>query len=179
MEKEEKFSHRHGNVSLVLDSYNDIFSGFDPRHFSERAISIDFLDECKRAVRERNEDELELRLSIPKNKRDEQNEMHIKRRIVNHFQKHFAEKERDEKKLKSRGYKFVIAGIFFMVSAAAVNHYLKESFLITLLTIIFEPAGWFTFWEGLNQLIFETEKKKPELNFYRKMANAHIYFTSY
>ncbi|MBI2151367.1 hypothetical protein HYU21_01420, partial [Candidatus Woesearchaeota archaeon] len=43
--KEERieFEVREGNISLVLDSYDDIFSDFDPRDYSEKALSEDFL----------------------------------------------------------------------------------------------------------------------------------------
>ena len=50
MEKEHVINNpvsspKEGNVSLVLESYNDIFSDFDPRNYSERALSDDFLIE--------------------------------------------------------------------------------------------------------------------------------------
>ena len=51
---EREVSLREGNISLILDSYNDMFSDFDPRSFSERALSDDFLSECKRAARDKD-----------------------------------------------------------------------------------------------------------------------------
>ena len=39
-------------ISLWLDDYADIFSDFDPRPFSQRALSDDFLNEAKKVVRE-------------------------------------------------------------------------------------------------------------------------------
>jgi len=46
------------------------------------------------------------------------------------------------------------------------------------LLILFEPAGWFFFWEGLDQVVFESKKTKPDLEFYEKMAKSDIYFLS-
>lgn len=40
-------------ISLVLDTYDDIFSDFDPRPYGERALSSDFLDEAKKAARDK------------------------------------------------------------------------------------------------------------------------------
>ena len=37
-------------MSLILDTYLDIFSSFDPRPYEERSLSDDFLDECKKMV---------------------------------------------------------------------------------------------------------------------------------
>ena len=52
---------------------------------------------------------------------------------------------------------------------------LTMSFLIVLL----EPAGWFSFWEGLNILLFETKNIYPELDFYKKMSKSRISFWTY
>ena len=41
MEREVEL--REGNISLVLDSYDDLFSDFDPRDYSQKALSDDFL----------------------------------------------------------------------------------------------------------------------------------------
>ena len=34
-------------ISLILDTYDDMFSSFDPRPYSQRALSEDFLSEAK------------------------------------------------------------------------------------------------------------------------------------
>lgn len=70
MEKEEVSGKifRQGNISLILDSYDDIFSDFDPRPFSEKALSDDFLVECKRAARDKDRSVVELKLLVPTKK---------------------------------------------------------------------------------------------------------------
>jgi hypothetical protein len=37
-------------ISIWLDSYNDIFSDFDSRPFSERTVSDDFLSEVRKGM---------------------------------------------------------------------------------------------------------------------------------
>ena len=55
----------------------------------------------------------------------------------------------------------------------------ENSLLINFLIVFLEPAGWFLFWEGLGIVLFESKKKKPEVDFYSKMAKSDIDFISY
>lgn len=191
MEKEgsDKFNDptkilREGNISLILNSYNELFSDFDPRSYSERAISDDFLVECKRAVRDRPSEEFELRLLMPKDKRNLNDELKIKKRLKEHFQKHVSEKQKEVSSTISGGLSMAIIGFIFMIAGAwfIFTKFMEGTFLAAILTIILEPAGWFFFWEGLAKTFFiyeEHEKKKKELEFYKKMSRAQIYFLSY
>ena len=54
-----------GAVSLWLDTYEDIFSDFDPHPYGQRALSEDFLAEARRAVRDRRDEVPELRFLVP------------------------------------------------------------------------------------------------------------------
>ena len=35
-------------IAIIIDTWDDIFSDFDPRPFSERMVSSDFIDELRR-----------------------------------------------------------------------------------------------------------------------------------
>ena len=37
-----------GEISILLDSYDDIFSDFDPSHYSERTLFDDFIVQSKK-----------------------------------------------------------------------------------------------------------------------------------
>ena len=50
---------------------------------------------------------------------------------------------------------------------------------MSFLVVFLEPAGWFLFWEGSDLVIFDSKKKKPDLEFYEKMTRANIGFLSY
>lgn len=184
----EKEVHlREGNISLILDSYDDIFSDFDPRPYAEKALSDDFLTECRKAARDKDEFELELRLLVPKQKRDFAEETKIKHRLKTHFHKHFLEKEREVRSIKLAGLKWFGAGaVFMLVSAYLYAHaetgfftLTSKDFLFNLLVVFFEPAGWFSVWTGLDQIFFGAKEKQPELAFYRKMVGVHIEFYEY
>jgi hypothetical protein len=166
------------NISLVLDSYHDIFSSFDPRSYSERALSDDFLEECRRAVRDK-EDEFELRLMIPKEKRNLREEAQIKKRLIEHFQKHHHIEEKKIKKLKRQGIKWFMIGASCILLEAWIDDNGFEGYIIKVLSTMLEPAGWFSFWEGLGKIFISAEERIPRIKFNQKMARAKIIFQDY
>ena len=176
--KEERieFEVREGNISLVLDSYNDIFSDFDPRDYSEKALSEDFLSECKRAARDK-ENHIELRLLIPIKKRNSTHENKIRKRLKDHFHRHFKIEEKEMKKTKSQGIAWFILGAIIITVGAFLSKY--QGFIFNLLVTIAEPAGWFSFWEGLAKVFLIPKEEKLDLEFYKKMSTAKISFFSY
>lgn len=187
-QKEEKradaiMEFREGNISLILDSYDDIFSDFDPRPYSEKALSDDFLIECKKAARDK-EDRLELRFLIPKNKRDYKDEIKIKKRLREHFQRHHREVEREINKVRWNGVMWFMIGAIILVISTLLLEYqapVQEpyKFLFTLLIIISQPAGWFTLWEGLTRIFITPDKNITDYDFYKKMSKSEIVFLDY
>jgi hypothetical protein len=169
---------KQGNISLILDSYNDIFSSFDPRNYLERALSDDFLDECKRAARDK-ENAIELRLLIPKNQRNLKEEWKIKKRLHEHFAHHSRLEEKEIKKLKWEGMSWFGLGTVFILSVAYLHKLDITGFIPILLITMLEPAGWFSFWEGLGKIFITAREKSPNLEFYEKMSKAEINFTEY
>lgn len=170
---------RMSEISLQLDTYDDVFSDFDPRPFSQRALSVDFLDEAKRASREMRES-IELKFLIPEKARNLRDEQMIKKRLKEHFQKHHRMLHKERSGIMRQGALFVIAGIILMFLAAYVLFTYAETSLATAFLVVFlEPAGWFLFWEGLDLVIFEPKSKKPNLEFYGKMAKCQVEFVSY
>ena len=177
--KEERLQQelQNASISLVIDTYEDIFSDFDPRPFSERALSDDFLLECKKAAMDKEEG-LELLFAVPRNKRSINDETKIKKRLRDHFRKHHLEKEQEIEKLKFEGWRWVAIGAVLMILSAFLETSTKN-FIINLLVIIVTPASWFSFWEGLGKVFIDSKEKKPDQEFYHKMASATITFRSY
>lgn len=167
---------REGNISLILDSYDDIFSDFDPRPFAFKGVSDDFLLECKKATLDKN-NEIELRLLVPRNKRDIHDEVKIKKRLREYFHKHFKEREREIEKIKVAGFFWFFGGVLMMVLGIFLMSY--TAFLFKVLMIMVEPAGWFFFWEGLGKVFIHSKEKVPDFSFYKKMSTAQINFVDY
>jgi hypothetical protein len=178
-EKEKKELLKKSEISLILEGYNDIFSDFDPRSYTQRALSDDFLIEAKKASRDKISG-IGLTLLIPRKNRKITDEIKIKRRIKEHFKNHYEQLHKQIQTTKRRGWKFVISGVITMFLASIAMFYessrtIWSSFLITLL----EPAGWFLFWEGLDLVIFDSKKSSPDYEFYKKMTKCEISFKEY
>jgi hypothetical protein len=179
MKAKKEIKLREGNISLILDGYEDLFSDFDPRPYSEKALSDDFLSECKKITREKLiEEGVKLRLLIPEKKRNYSEEKIIKERLKTIFLKQYHKKQKEIKKIKIEGILWFFLGSGIMVLATfLIKH--QTNFLFKLLTIMAEPAGWFTFWEGLGKIFIDSKEKKPEHDFYYKMSKTKINFISY
>jgi hypothetical protein len=170
----EKF--REGNISLILDSYDDLFSDFDPRPYAVRALSDDFLLECKKAaVVKKNH--IELRFLLPSKKRNSYDELKIKKRLKEYFQKHFKEKYKEINKVRLTGLFWFIAGAVLMISAPFL--FSGSNYFFKILAIMSEPAAWFFFWEGLGRIFNNSKAEMEEYEFYKKMTNVDIFFLNY
>ncbi len=166
--------------SLWLDSYNDIFSDFDPRPDSLRALSQDFVEEAKRAVKDRDSGELTLSLLIDDKLRDPIEEEIITKRLHEHFTKHFNCQKKERKKILKKGLIFVIVGILLLfIATILLVNFGNTSYQMAFLLIVMEPAGWFFAWEGLNLAIFYSKEETKDYDFYKKMQKCKIHFVSY
>jgi len=167
-------------ISLWLDTYDDIFSDFDPRPYSQRALSGDFLDEAKKASRDKASGTIELKLLIPGKKRSKKDENLVRRRLREHFSRHYVMLRKEKKDTIIReGFSFIALGIILMFIATLIMFNEEKSLLANFLIIILEPGGWFLFWQGLDIVIFKSNSMKPDLEFYRKMSSCEISFYSY
>ena len=165
-------------VSLWLDNYDDIFSDFDPRPYSQRSLSDDFLNEAKKASRDKA-DKLELRLLVSQDKRDPKIDITVKKRLRDHFNKHAHLLKEEIKKTKRNSLTMVLIGLFLMLSASYVNSLELNTLLYSFLFVLLEPAGWFMTWFGLDGLFYASQRSKTEYDFYRKMSKCEIEFSSY
>lgn len=169
-------------VILQLDDYDDIFSDFDMRPYSKRALSVDFLDEIKRATGDKSIGAVELLLHAPHSERNESHELVIKDRLAAHFKRHYEMARKDRFNVLKRGWGMVGVGVAFMIAATFVAFEgAEESLLLSFLLIFLEPAAWFLLWEGMDLVIFHSKTITPELDFYRKMSHekSMVHFKSY
>ncbi|SDL30218.1 hypothetical protein SAMN04488034_103125 [Salinimicrobium catena] len=175
--REEKEQAR---VTVWLDSYDDLFSDFDPRSYSKRALSDDFIAQAKKLIREesRGRDFL-WQLLLPASVRNSAHEAVIAERLPLIFSRSYEQLLLQRKKSRIRGIKMAGFGILLMVIGGYISFQEPEEFSVHLLLIIFEPAGWFLFWSGLDILLEYSRKTKKDLDFYRRISRTKIIFGSY
>ena len=166
-------------VKLVIHSYEEIFSEFDPRPLSERGFSGDFLFEAERAMMSKPSERINFLMVVPEKNRDSKKEGTIKDRLEKYFKKHYEIMRKEKKKIVGKGITFVISGLVSMLTATLLLYNFKDhGLLITFLMVLLEPGGWFLFWKGLELAFFEAIDAVPSLKFYKRMSNANIKFDS-
>jgi len=167
-------------MALWLDSYDDIFSDFDPRHYSERSLSDDFLLEMKKVVKDRGRDNYELKFLLAPETRNQNVEPIIKERLHSFFGKQYQKYIKAKKKVVRRGVLLVSLGVILMfIASTLITIFGDHNFLFNFIVILLEPAGWFLSWEGLSDTLSRAEKISPEIKFYQKMSCSKISFISY
>lgn len=169
-------------ISLKLDHYDDIFSDFDMRGYSERALSVDFLEEIRRASRDKASGGVQLALHMPEHLHNESDELVIRDRLKYHFRRHLALLKKDKRRVLGLGIGMVVLGAIFMLTATSILFEdPSESWGLSFLVVFLEPAAWFLLWEGMDQIIFSAREINPELEFYRKMSDerGQIAFRAY
>lgn len=179
-QEERERLRQMSQISLWLDNYDDIFSDFDPRPYSQRALSDDFLSEAKKVSRETKHGKVQLKLLVPSDKRDAGHESVIKRRLRERFKEKFESFQKQKRDIIKQGVFFIIVGIIVMIVATfLIFEYEEKSMFVSFLIVLLEPAGWFLFWEGSNLIVFESKEQKSNLEFYKKMASCEVSFFSY
>lgn len=166
-------------VSMWLDSYNDIFSDFDPRPFQERILSDDFIGEARKACRERSTAIRTFSLLLPQPIRNEMDEKHIAARLSAHFNHMYQQINAEAEEVKRKGIYFILTGISLMLIASYISFLQSEKYYVHIMLVLFEPAGWFMLWAGLDHLVYSLQKTKSDIKFYSTMAHAQFDFASY
>lgn len=166
-------------ISLWIDTYDDIFSDFDPRPYNQRAISDDFLNELMKATRSKRTGKIEIRFLVPKRIRSTQQEAVTKKRLQEYFHHKMNLIKQERKELIMHGVLFTGIGIVLMIVATILLSRSTHNMLTNFLIILLEPAGWFLFWNGMDTLIYRVKAKNPEHDFNKNMAKAEISFMSY
>jgi hypothetical protein len=163
-------------LSLWLDSYDDIFSDFDSRHYLKRRVSEDFIEELKTTLKYKTEHAETLLLLLPSHLRKTEIENGIAASLHEQFHSRFETLYKKEKKIYRRGFILLIAGILVMAIDSYLAYKGLKMFFITVLRIIMEPAAWFMMWNGLDQLIYNYRKAKAETALYRVISEFKIHF---
>lgn len=163
-------------LNLWLDSYDDIYSDFDSRHYQKRRISEDFLYELKREMKYQQDSNGDLSLLLPMEKRAEQAEAIIVSSLHEFFTGQYRfHLDKCRQKLK-KGVLLLIGGIMLMLFNSWITYYGLSSFLSIALKIVLEPGGWFLIWAAFDFLLYDYSGLKKERDFFQQLSEMHIHF---
>ncbi|MCU0607031.1 MAG: hypothetical protein MUF78_06355 [Candidatus Edwardsbacteria bacterium] len=166
-------------ISVWLDTYDDLFSDFDPRPYEERVVSDDFLREAKAFGKEKRGGQFELVLLVPHKLQDTAQEEVIVKRLHEFFA--------DNRRLthsaiaanRRTGLRLVGLALVLLLAGAWLRSMEHASFLMNFFLVVLEPGGWFTIWNGFDRLFFMPSHLRSDLEFYDKMSACAISFIPY
>ncbi|MGP8214451.1 MAG: hypothetical protein ACLQQ4_02700 [Bacteroidia bacterium] len=166
-------------VSIWLDEYDDIFSDFDPRPYSERALSDDFIGELKKVCREDELAVAEIKLLLPEKMRKPEYEATIVKRLHAHFRKVYAILTKRVRVMRAKALAMSMAGIVLLFSASMITTQQSSNVGMRVMLVLFEPAGWFFIWTGMDNLFFSSRQTQLDMEFYTKLSKSKVVFGSF
>lgn len=166
-------------IGVWLDSYDDLFSDFDPRPYELRALSDDFIAQVKKIAKGHPGSIKGIKLLLPQDVRNDQYEKLIAKHLHAQFQHNYGQIRSDISKTTKKGLFLTVLGITFMILASFISFGNPESFFLHGLQVLTEPAGWFLLWLGLDHLFYFSKKAKKDINFYALLSEIKIGFGTY
>jgi hypothetical protein len=176
-EKKELLSK--AELSIWLDTYDDIFSDFDSRPYSERTLSDDFIHEARKMAKGKPTGRIELKLLMPKDLRNKETEVIIIKALRQHFKQAANATAAETKQIVKRGILSALFGVILMVIASYIINLPSKNFFVNTILVILEPAAWFLLWTGFDFMIYRSGNRKNDLSFNNKMAHAEITFLTF
>lgn len=171
--------HPLAEISIWLDTYDDVFSDFDPRPYAERTLSDDFLQAVQKEVRANPAGRFEVKLLIPAKLRQPETERIIAGRIAAYFREAWTSFEAETRRTQRFGVLLTVLSVVTIFLATLVQVSALPAYLKSLLAALLEPAGWFMVFTGLERLLLTPEQKKEQAVFLRKMSDGIIEFVPY
>jgi hypothetical protein len=167
------------DLNFWVDSYDDLFSDFDSRPFAERAISDDFIFEMNKLTEEKEDFIKTIRFQIPAKVRDEKTESVIIERLTKGFLRQYIRFSDELNKSRKNGILMTVLGVVALMSAALTITSIGENNLWqNFLKILFEPAGWFLIWTGLDKIFIAQKPIKRKRDFYARLEKSKVEFVS-
>src|SRR3989338_2767113 len=141
-------------IAIVIDTWDDIFSDFDPRPLSDRMVSSDFINELRKCYKETRLGDFRITIYASPSLKHAETERIVNKRLKQHFRQKFLQKKKILVYIRVRGIIFVITGICSLSYLTLATYYkFLHELAIQLFGIILMPLGWFGLWEGFSKLI--------------------------
>jgi hypothetical protein len=165
------------DITIAIDSWDDIFSDFDPSPLEQRILSEDFLVELKKRYRETQRGNFIITIYAPMSLRDDVSEKIVIKRLKQYFKFRHLSVQKEMNESVGKGLIFVIVGILLLAALTLAAYFKKLSTLsLELAGIIMMPLGWFGIWEGFSRIIEPSELGKQDLGLFAKLSKASYKF---
>ena len=161
-------------VSVWLDSYDDIFSDFDPMPYTKRALSDDFIHQVKKLSAGHSRGQTSLELLFPVPKRNMETEKVVAEQLQRHFRLTYEKLLEERRNRHRRAWFFVLSGVLFMVISSYLSFLSSRLYFMHLMKTFSEPAGWFLLWTGLDQFLYFSAKSTSDMAFYKSFRDTEI-----
>jgi hypothetical protein len=172
-----KQSEQNRDIAIVIDTWDDIFSDFDPRPLNERTLSGDFIDELRKRYKETRTGNYIITIHAPLSLKDEKSERMVIRRLKQHFRQKFLEKKKLLAFIRIRGAIFAAIGVCSL-SFLTLATYFKflHALAIQMLGILLMPLGWFGLWEGFSKIVDTSPIVVDSAKLFEKLSDAKYDF---
>jgi len=175
--KEEEHIQDIQDISVAIDTWDDIFSDFDPGPIEKRVLSEDFLTEIKKRFRESRRGQVTVTFLAPAALKDEEFEHKVIKRLKQYFKFRSLSVLQEINDLRRRGFYFVLTGICSLAVLTLLTYYQTFSGLaLELVGIILMPLGWFGIWEGFSRIIEPSPYMLQDYGIFSMLAKATIRF---
>jgi hypothetical protein len=142
------------SISIAIDTYDDIFSDFDPRDVVDRDLSEDFIKELARRHRQGVKGKYDVVIVAPKAIENQAIEKKITARLNKYFHQKYLRYKKSIDELRKRGAIYIAVGMLLLAALTLVAYFGRmERLTIELMGIIFMPLGWFGIWEGFSKIV--------------------------
>lgn len=168
-------------ITVAIDTLDDIFSDFDPRPLAQRALSEDFLKEIKKFCRETPIGRLTVVFLGPVSLKDELTKNFQEKAIINHFHQEFKKRASENNKiiqnLRGTGFLYILFGMSLLLVLTFLGYKKIISVLsLEVLGVLLMPLGWFGVWEGFSKIVDTPYRLKEEAVMYAKLSKAQYTF---
>jgi hypothetical protein len=158
-------------ADIALDSYDDIFSDFDPSPYERRLLSEDLISELRRRHAASGKGELVVNFTLPKALRNEKTEALIKKRIKEHFRSRLRELEKLRRDKTRYGAILILLGVAFS-ALLIVFPMLDVVPFVTLFSVLI----WYALWSGFDHVFETAHRMRKKISFAEKFTKAEYNF---
>ena len=164
-------------IEISVDSYNEIFNGWDPSPVKRRDLDpevIDFIESCADDIPLQYP--VELHFYMPKDQRDEEKERLSIEGIRNNFAYTTALIRRSLSDIRKKTITYAVAAFVFLTLRYMSGPIVPTNILTTILIEGLSIGGWVFLWEAFSLLFFSGQETNNQLKQYLRLLEAKIIF---